>query len=129
MRVARHVVDAPARAFARDSKACAIEVVTPAVRQADHAWAYGIGHFDGHDDRARLRSESCEIAVGKTSRPGISRMDEQRTSPWALHEAPGVVHPGVVVAKLAASDQQKLARHITVRAGVLEELLSSLVKE
>ena len=48
----RDVIQAGSRMRDRDSEAHASPVVTPPVRQADHARHHGVRHLDIHDDAA-----------------------------------------------------------------------------
>src|SRR6516165_4665901 len=100
--------------LARDAKPGTVAGVTPAVRQADHAWTYRIGHFDGHDNRTGFRREPCEVTVGQMAQFGIEGMDEQRAARRASYKASRVVHPGIVAADLSSSDQQERVGRVTI---------------
>ena len=127
MHVARHVVDARARVFARDAKAGTVAIVTPAVRQADNSGAHRRRSLR-QARRPRLRpTRAARIAVGQMARRGVHGVDKQGTARRAFHQTPGIVHPGVVVAKLASSDQQELAGRLAV--GFREELRARLAEQ
>ena len=61
------------------------------------------------------------------ARLGVLGMDKQGAARRAFHQTPGIVHPGVVVAKLASSDQQELAGRLAV--GFREELRARLAEQ
>lgn len=69
------VIHAHARRLAGYGQPDPISIVAPPMREADDTPHHGVGDFNRHSQRARLRLHTSEIPVRKTTRRGIVWMD------------------------------------------------------
>ena len=103
------LVFTPACAFAtREPRV--VDVVSPAVRQADDAGHEVVGDLDRRDDAADAAGDARRAAVapGRCASASCAR-DLQRAAIAALHQRRQVVHERVAAAQVAPADQQQLA--------------------
>lgn len=70
-----HIVHAHTSRLAGYGQPGPFSIVTPPVREADDTSHDRVGDFSRHGQRARLRLDAGEAAVGKIPRRGIVRMD------------------------------------------------------
>ena len=87
------------------------------VRQADDA-----GHQTGivadlGTQFAHLRAQAHGGAIGESAGIGIGRMHQQMMARFSFHQARGIVHPGIVAARVATTDQAQRSRSGVRRDG------------
>src|SRR5690606_19760986 len=85
---------------AGDAQLDAVEVVPPAVGDADHAGPDGVGDLDGNRDLAGAGGDLGRRAVGEAQPSGVVGVHLQRAAGPALHQDLDVVHPRVVRAQV-----------------------------
>ena len=87
------------------------------MRKAHHSRHDVRGQLDGELDGADPGTDLYDCSIAYASRPRIVRVHQQGAAGRALHQAPAIVHPGVVGARVAAADKQQA----TVRRSGLEQ--------
>lgn len=107
-----------------DAQLQAWSMMTPAMRNADHARHHFFGDLDGDFHLASARVDRGEIAVAQLTARGIARMHEQCAALWTFDEALGVVQPRVVGTWIAAPDEQEVG--IALGGVGLEVIVKSL---
>ena len=82
--------------------------MAPAVRQADHArhHVFAAEHLDF--DGADPRFDAHTLAIAEAAPGHILRVHQQLMARLALHQTLVVVHPGIVAAHMATTDQHQL---------------------